>query len=130
MTTYPPAKIRFWKHLPERLEPDRCWTWQGATSNGYGILSVDGRKEYAHRYSLVVHRRALNPAKVVDHKCRNRRCVNPRHLEQVSIAENVRRGAAAVTSCKHGHAYDEANTYTDRRGRRSCKACKAARRTP
>jgi hypothetical protein len=32
---------------------------------------------------------------VIDHLCRNPRCVNPGHMEPVSQAENVRRGTAA-----------------------------------
>ncbi len=31
-----------------------------------------------------------------------------------------------VTHCKHGHAYTEDNTYLDKRGARSCKACRKA----
>jgi hypothetical protein len=27
------------------------------------------------------------------------------------------------THCKHGHAYDEANTYVDPRGKRQCRTC-------
>lgn len=30
---------------------------------------------------------------------------------------------ALRTECPQGHAYDEVNTYTDKRGHRSCKAC-------
>ena len=32
---------------------------------------------------------------VVDHLCRNRECINIKHLEAVTIAENTRRGKAA-----------------------------------
>jgi len=31
-----------------------------------------------------------------------------------------------TTHCPAGHAYDEANTYVDPRGRRSCRSCKRA----
>lgn len=32
--------------------------------------------------------------------------------------------AEAMTHCKHGHLYDEANTVTDRHGSRSCAECR------
>lgn len=32
-------------------------------------------------------------------------------------------------TCRQGHAYDEANTYVDPRGRRDCRACIADRKT-
>ncbi|MGH9151353.1 MAG: HNH endonuclease [Acidimicrobiales bacterium] len=31
----------------------------------------------------------------LDHLCRDRRCVNPAHLEPVTVAENLRRGHRA-----------------------------------
>lgn len=32
------------------------------------------------------------------------------------------------THCPYGHPYDEANTYTDRKGGRNCRACQRIRR--
>lgn len=36
------------------------------------------------------------------------------------------RHQAAKTHCPKGHAYDEANTYTDRQGHRYCRKCRSA----
>jgi hypothetical protein len=53
--------------------------------------------------------------------------VNPRHLEPVTEAENIRRAPwANVTHCPMGHPYDEANTYVYR-GTRNCRRCHADR---
>jgi hypothetical protein len=50
-----------------------------------------GPDQYAHR-SVYVHLRGpIPPGMTIDHLCRNRSCVNPDHLEVVSLKENVRR---------------------------------------
>lgn len=53
-----------------------------------------GRDRPAH---IVFYERAHGPVPAglqLDHICRNRRCVNPDHLEPVTQAINVQRGAA------------------------------------
>jgi hypothetical protein len=69
-----------------------CWVWQRGKSNGYGIVTRNGKNQYAHR---VVYERlvgAVPPGLDLDHLCRNTSCVNPAHLEPVSHGENMRRG--------------------------------------
>jgi hypothetical protein len=34
---------------------------------------------------------------------------------------------ASKTHCPRGHAYDEANTFRDRKGSRVCRECRKAR---
>jgi len=58
--------------------------------------------------------------------CTRRDCCNPSHLEPVTHAENMRRGAqAAQTHCKYGHEYTAQNTITKqgRPGQRQCRIC-------
>jgi integrase len=64
------------------------------TSTGYAKVILTGRREvYAHRLAYVLHHGDdLDPSLTIDHLCRNRMCVNPEHLEQVSIGVNVKRG--------------------------------------
>lgn len=70
-----------------------CWEWQaGKNKKGYGTC----RGEYsrlAHRQMYFEHFGEISKDKEVDHKCRNRSCVNPSHLEAVTHVVNIRRGA-------------------------------------
>lgn len=126
------------------VEPSGCWLWQGfIDSDGYGLVSGGGR---AHR---VTYRRLRDDPPIglsLDHLCHNadreclggpsclhRRCVNPDHLEPATSRDNTMRGRTpaalnvAKTYCKHGHAFNEANTYiwTTKKGQRErrCRAC-------
>lgn len=125
--------------LRERLfamtgNPDAngCWPWQGRLYGGYGHIRLGGAEggaTNAHRamYELLVG--PIPDGLQLDHLCRNRKCVNPEHLEPVTCKENLRRGDtwqarnAAKTHCPAGHAYDAANTYIDGKGGRCCRAC-------
>ncbi len=74
-----------------------CHIWQGFTDpdTGYAIVGSDGRRRAAHRWVYERAHGALPPwpAADVDHLCRVRNCVRLDHLEAVTHAENVRRGA-------------------------------------
>jgi hypothetical protein len=64
----------------------------------------------------------------LDHLCRHRGCVNPAHLEAVTHAENMARGAYALkTHCAHGHEFNDENTYRPLTGGRECRVCRANR---
>ncbi len=93
--------LRFWKYvlLDDVLIHDGCWLWRGGTSNGYGLLhlSKNGRKTSvrAHRFAYEAMIGPIPKGLQLDHLCRVRSCVNPKHLEPVTNAENVRRGVIA-----------------------------------
>lgn len=105
-----------------------CWQWTGLlTKAGYGAMFARG-EHGAHRVSWLLHRGPIPTGLQLDHLCRNRACVNPDHMEPVTVRENVLRGEgpaarhARQTTCLHGHLFDEANTYPYRGGRR-CRQC-------
>lgn len=109
-----------------------CWTWVRSTDrDGYGQFRFQSRQWIAHRASYEQFVGPIPSGLTLDHLCRNRRCVNPAHLEPVVHKENVRRGlphrsVKAVTHCRHGHAFDKENTYVFR-GSKRCRKCHAAR---
>ena len=75
-------------------EIDECWQWMGgrASAGRYGALKSDDRTYYVHRIAWVVwDGRPLTSNLTIDHLCENRLCVNPDHLEPVTLNENVRR---------------------------------------
>lgn len=124
----PCLPARFWS----KIKIDRgsgCWLWQAARShNGYGRFHEKKRTgafriQPAHRVAFESLVAPVPAALQCDHRCRVRNCVNPAHLEPVTNAVNCRRAALARTHCKRGHAFDAANTRTDKRGVRRCHAC-------
>ena len=124
------VKERFWAKVKKT---DTCWLWTGAPSaNGYGRIKTGGVMEYAHRLSLDIAGQELVKGMEVDHLCRNRMCVNPDHLEQVTHQENVLRGEAPSahlarrTHCSKGHPYDGDNLYNRPDGARICRDCARA----
>jgi hypothetical protein len=101
-----------------------CWNWTGYVSpDGYGRIKVGRTTENAHRVAYRVLVGEFDPVLHVDHLCRNRRCVNPAHLEPVTIRENQLRGPGSATHCKHGHPRIPENTQKRADGRRICKVC-------
>lgn len=123
-----PEAPRFWAKVNKT---DTCWLWTGDLhKDGYGNFWPDNRRDVrrrsvrAHRWAYEHLVGAIPDGLQIDHLCRVRNCVNPDHLEAVTFAENVARGArASQTHCKNGHPFDAANTYWRKGGGRGCRTC-------
>lgn len=132
------AKIRrLWSSIAVGL-PTECWEWNGSfgspRKDGYATTKWRGKTTTLHRLLWeVVHGDIELSNMHVDHLCRNRRCLNPRHLELVTREENIRRGTcwsainARKTHCPKGHPYEGDNLIISRRSDgtpfRLCRAC-------
>jgi hypothetical protein len=101
-----------------------CWRWLGAMwPNGYGKTSVAIHgTQIAHRVFYIEHNGPVPDGLDLDHRCRNRWCVNPKHLEPVSRAENLDRGHLARITCKSGR-HDITLPGALRPGTRQCIEC-------
>lgn len=124
------AEQRFWAKVEKTTD---CWSWLGTiTRGGYGMfwLSPMRRMVSAHRYAYELVKEPIPVGLAIDHLCRNRRCVNPDHLEVVTSRENVLRGASVPadnhrkTCCVRGHALAGENLLIDKLGRRICVTCR------
>jgi len=74
----------FWDKVKK---PNDCWLWLGDINTfGYGMFG----KRYAHRLSFEEFHGEIKSKNDINHICRNRICVNPKHLEQISHRNNVR----------------------------------------
>lgn len=79
-----------------------CWVWMGSmfSRNGYGRVWWDGRRRQAHRVLWEMANGPVPRGMVLDHRCRVRCCVNPAHLEPVTVRVNTLRGAAVLFKVK------------------------------
>ena len=93
------AEARFWRHT-QKGGPDECWVFTGNGKGsgraakqgcGYGQLYHGGRKQMAHRFAYELLVGPIPTGLQLDHLCRNKRCVNPAHLQPVTQRENTKR---------------------------------------
>jgi hypothetical protein len=126
---YESVEERLWGRVAKDGD---CWLFPVAEGNRYGRIMVEGRVKMAHRLAYELAVGPISEGLTIDHLCRRTACINPAHLESVTVAENILRGDGPAarnrkkTRCLRGHVYDEANTYRAADGSRKCKACRAA----
>lgn len=103
-----------------------CWEWQGMRCH-HGYAYFGGRGAHRLAYELWVG--PIPAGLTIDHLCRNRGCVNPTHLEAVTILVNNGR-RPKKTHCPNGHEYTPENTYRNPQRPKSpiCRICHRDRR--
>lgn len=105
-----------------------CWLWIANTSaKGYGQFKLGRRSAGAHIFSYEHHAGPVPEGLELDHAvCNTRCCVNWKHLEAVTHAENIKRADnfnRNKTHCAKGHEYSGDNVRMDR-GQRTCRTCR------
>jgi len=116
---------RFWNKVEKT---PICWFWTGATRNrGYGDAWANGKHYAAHRLAYEAVVGPIPKGLTVDHKCGVTSCVNPSHLQVMTMLDNCLLGSKAQnTHCPKGHPFSEENTFWIKTSR-SCRICKRAR---
>ena len=117
------AGLRFWEKVVVN-GLDECWLWTAYSNQGYGQFSVTQKPKPAHVFSYWLQYGDFPTGWEVDHLCRNRICVNPKHLEAVPKLVNLKRQGAAKVHCPQGHLYVGENLYLRPNGRRLCRTCR------
>jgi hypothetical protein len=110
--------------------PNGCWIWTDALNdNGYGRISVKLKSISAHIISYNLFVGEVPKGLELDHTCKQTNCVNWRHLEPVTHAENMKRGFwSSRNKCFYGHEFSEENTYYyPNTNKRMCKTCNRIR---
>jgi hypothetical protein len=128
-----PWPDRLWKRITVD-EATGCWLWTGGQFlSGYGAVKYQGKTRRAHRVAWeVANERHIPDGLTLDHLCRVKLCINPEHLEPVTMRVNTLRGTspvalnAAKKICPRGHPYlgDNLVVYS---GHRRCRECSRAK---
>lgn len=115
-------------------QESQCWDFVKFSKSGYGYFRYKGRNINAHRVSYALFYGKAKKNLVIDHICMNKRCVNPDHLREVSVAINNVENSVSATAknkaksmCKNGHnlSFENVFLYTDKKDRkhRLCREC-------
>ena len=132
-----PVADRFWEKVNKdgpipSFSPElgQCWLWTAAKASkyGHGTFTLNRKNLKAYRWAYEALAGPIPEGLTLDHLCRVPACVNPAHLEPVTLGENVRREMAALSraTCPQGHSLDGDNLYLTPTGTRACRVCRKA----
>lgn len=75
-----------------KVDEKGCWIWQGSVGrHGYGRLKWKGKTASAHRVVYEIIKGEIPKGLVIDHTCSVKPCINPDHLEAVTLSTNSQR---------------------------------------
>jgi len=131
---WPENLLRRLRFCPPTTMSTGCIEYTGGGSTArYPRISKAGRLDAVYRYAYEWLVGNIPEGLVIDHLCRNHRCVNPAHLEAVTNRVNILRGIgptainAAKEFCLRGHPLSGDNLRVNLRGDRDCRACQRLR---
>jgi hypothetical protein len=107
-----------------------CLVWLGPLDrDGYGTFYFRRKNRRAHRVAWYALGGPIPEGHVINHICRNRACVNPQHLDLVTVRDNALRDStnrayvnSRKTACPRGHPFDRTVVYKERT-QRVCSIC-------
>lgn len=110
---------------------NNCFVWQKfLDKDGYGIFYFKKKNRKAHRFAYYIINGDIPKGMVIDHICKNRACVNSKHLRLFTASENTMQNSNSVgainkkkTHCKFGHPLDK--IYGIKKPQRYCSICEA-----
>ena len=89
----PGDRLRFIEDVALPYKGDECLTWPYSRNNmGYGVIYVDGKQMYAHRYvCMLIHGDPPTPKHHAAHICGNgdKGCLSSSHLKWKTASENA-----------------------------------------
>lgn len=135
------------KRIQKSEDPRGCWKWLGQIDrNGYGTLTHGGKKSTgAHRVLYEMEYGPIPEGLTIHHRCHVRDCVNPGHLEAVTLSMNsslnrrmrpLKPARAQIEralrekagTCRKGHVLSEVGTVNKKYNNegkplKACRAC-------
>jgi len=104
--------------------------------SGYAITNIGDKKARTHRLEWAKVFGPIPEGFDLHHKCYNKGCINPDHLEAMSHSEHMKLSrkeeeisfgsrqllASLRMKCKQGHFFTTENTYMYK-GYRYCRTC-------
>lgn len=87
-----PIGDRLMRHVKKNKKG--CWIWTGHLhKHGYGVIQLGGRLNRrvcrTHRVSYEFYVGPIPEGMLVLHKCDDKRCINPEHLELGDYSKNI-----------------------------------------
>ena len=91
MADLPPITVAvFWSKVSVPASRSDCWEWHSTVnSQGYGRININRKWIAAHRLSYELVNGPIEDGLIIRHRCHNRLCCNPNHLEKGTSKDNA-----------------------------------------